>query len=215
MISPRPRHLDATLWLALLIWLIVQLAAIGLCAARFSLWARAPQAMEQLALAVLLAVQVGAASLIFTHLLSNGRGLILAIASAWPMAELASFLSDTPWLPFLRGESFVTVWLISLWLWRKAFPKPQHHLLLTATASLVSFGAPILWYLRADFRTDSATIRFDSLWHFGPMCGAVAQLFSPPELRAWVALAIVFLAGLLISMVNSPYWTRSRQVIHE
>jgi hypothetical protein len=203
--------------IGMVIWLTIQMAALGLSAGRVALWARAPQATEQLALTIMLATQIGASALIFPHLLGTRRATILAIASAWPMALLAAQLADAPFAILVRGELYVSIWLISLHLWTRALPSSSAKLLGTAIAALVSLGGPVLCYLRMEFSIDGQPPGFDSLPVFGPISGAISQTFARFNFESWIQLAIIFCVGATAFTVaprilRSPRF--SRQVIH-
>jgi hypothetical protein len=201
----------------LAVWLSVQLAAIGISAARVTLWARAPQATEQLALVLTLATQIGASALIFPHLLGTRGATALAIASGWPMALLAAQLADAPFSILIRGELYVSIWLISLHLWTRALPSPSAKLLATAIAAMISLGAPVLCYLRMEFSNDFSQSASDPLPAFGPISGVISQNFPRFRFESWIELTIIFCTGAIAfkGATSIPRWFRfSRQVIH-
>jgi len=214
MIPSAKREFDSQFWIAFILWLAGQLAALLLSAARIALWARAPRAGEQLALPMLLAFQVGVSSLIFPNLLRTWRQVILVIASAWPLAQLASYLGDADAGALIRGEAYVCTWLITLHLWRRTIPYPRDQLSLTAAVSLLSIGGPILWYLRADFIADSASQTPNSFAIFGPLCGAIAQSSAPYSLASWIEIAIIFLIAAFALAGRMLIGRWSQQVIH-
>ena len=214
MIPSARREFDSPFWIAFILWLTGQLAALLLSASRIALWARAPRATEQLALPMLLAFQVGVSSLIFPHLLRTWRQTILVIASAWPLAQLASYLGDAPASALVRCEVYVCIWLITLHLWRRTLPNPRDQLSLAAAASLLSIGGPLLWYLRADFITDGATLDPNSFAIFGPLCGAVAQSSAPSSPASWIEIILIFLIAAFALMGKLLIGRRSHQVIH-
>jgi len=182
---------------AMVAWLGVQLAALGICAARFPLWARAPRATEQLALFAMLAAQTAAASLLFPILLRNIRSTLIAIVVAWPMAELASFLADASTDRLIGTELFVSVWLVTLHLYSRSLNNSRDKLMATAVAGMLSLGGPLLWYLRMEF--GEAGVSSARLGLFGPVCGAIslaAGVDSP--FIAWGELIILFAIALTI-----------------
>ncbi len=211
------REIDRPAAAGLAVWLCVQLAAIAISTARIALWARAPQATEQLALAVMLAAQIGASALIFPHLLGTRGTTILAIASGWPMALLASQLADAPFPTLLRAEFYVSIWLISLHLWTRPLPSPSARLLATAIAAMISLGGPVFWYLRMEFSNDGQQSGFDSFPAFGPLSGAISQTFAEFRFESWIELTIIFFTGVTAFMgaaIISASPRFSRQVIH-
>lgn len=188
----------------IVIWLALQLAALSVSAGRVPLWARAPRADEQSALALMLAVQVAASALMFPHLLGTIGSAVLAIASSWIMGLLASFLSDASAESLIAGEAYVSVWLVSLLIWNKALCVRNEKLIGTAIAGMISIGGPVLWYLRADFST-SAPPSFNSLSAYGPICGAVWQTFGGFQYAAWLELIILTCLGALALMVRARF----------
>jgi hypothetical protein len=199
---------------AMLIWLGAQLAALGICAGRAMLWARAPQAGEQLALFVMLAMQIAMSALLFPHLLGSVRSTIPAIVTAWPMAQLAAYLSDAPATHLVFGELYVCTWMIALHLWAGILPNPWSKLLGIGIASMLSLGGPVLWYLRADFSRDDSQLPLWSMSMFGPICGAISQVVPGGSNLGWTIPASVFAAGLLGYFLKRTRWEFSRQVIH-
>jgi hypothetical protein len=208
----RKNELDKPAAIGIVIWLFVQVAALGLCAGRIGLWARAPQATEQSALVVMLAVQVGISSLIFPHLLGTVGSTVLAVASAWPMGQLACYLSDASPGALLRGELYVSIWLLTLHLWTLALPAPAAKLLGMAAVGLIGLGGPVLWYLRTEFRDDRQGSDFLST--FGPIPGAIAQTFAGFNLQSWLELGLIICCGALTVAGTRLNPRRSRQVIH-
>jgi len=183
---------------ALVIWLGTQLAALGICACRAMLWARAPRPGEQLALFVMLAMQIAMSALLFPHLLGNLRSTIPALASAWLMAQLAANLSDSTATRFVLGELYVCAWMIGLTLWSKTLTTVRSKLLGIAIASMLSLGGPVLWYLRADFGPDHSQLPLWSMSFFGPICGAISQIVPEGSNLGWTIPASVFIAGAIV-----------------
>jgi hypothetical protein len=196
-----------------MIWLAMQLAALGVCAARVPLWARAPMAMERSALVVMLAVQVGMSALIFPHLLGTLAGTILVIASAGTLAVLASFLADASPLLAMRGELYVMIWLTSLHVWNRQLIGSAAKMFAAAIAGTFVLGGPVLWYLHAEF-SGSSPLNIESLARFGPMGGAISQTFEPFSYGGWLELGLIFCCGATAEAFRSLLLHRSRQVIH-
>jgi hypothetical protein len=201
---------------AWVVWLAVQLAALGICAARTTLWARSPRASEQLALAVILAVQIAASSLLFPYLLRTWRFTLLAIVTALPLAQLASVLADASTSALLRGELYVIVWMIALRFWSCAILTDWSKLLATGFAALLALGAPLLWYLQLDFGRESPPDQNISTQQviFGPVGGAISQIRDLPPMSAWIIVGIVFLAGGYVFIGLRVNRNFSQQVIH-
>lgn len=195
---------SATAW-AIAAWLAAQLGALGLCAMRAMLWARAPRAGEQLALDAMLATQIAASALLFPLLLRNLPSTVFAIATAWPLSQLAALLADASLNQWLAAESYVSLWLIALHLWSRVLQNSWAKLLGTAIAATLSLGGPLLWYLRLDFGNgpESQPRGFAA---FGPIAGAISQSIpDAPKASAW-GLALLLLLGALGLM-----WKRVRR----
>jgi len=199
---------------ALVIWLGTQLAVLGICACRAMLWARSPRAGEELALFVMLAMQIAMSALLFPHLLGNLRSTILTIVTSWPMAQLAANLSDSTATRLVVGALYVCAWMIGLYLWAKMLPTAWSKLLGIGVASMLSLGGPVLWYLRADFGRDQSQLPIWSMSMFGSICGAISQIVPEGSGFGWTIPASVLAAGLAGYFLKRTRREISRQVIH-
>lgn len=207
MISSRQNeHLSG---FALTGWLIAQIAALGAAAARVPVWARAPAAGEELALFYMLAVQTATVSFLFPILLIDFRWTLLAIVTAWPMAQLAGYLSDSSALPLVLGELYVSAWIVALSLWSPMLHTKWLQLLGAALASMIALGGPILLYLRLEFGGGA----IESTALFGPICGALSQIIPDASKSAWMIPATPIILAAIIFW-KSKWRSRSRQVIH-
>ncbi len=144
----------------------------------------------------MLAVQVAAASLLFPVLLQNWRSMAIAVVTAWPFAELAGFLADAQRNQWVAGEVYVSVWLVTLYLWAGILRNSWVRLFGVALAAILSLGGPVLLYLRSEFSEggEMATGRFA---YFGPIAGAVSLTFPDWSFRVWVMPMIFFLSGVI------------------
>ena len=145
------------------------------------------------------------------------RATLLVVASGWPMALLAAQMSDASWAVLFRSEIYVSFWLISLHLWTQALPAPRAKLLATTIAATLSLGGPVLWYLRMEFSNDGQQPGSDSFPAFGPIAGAISQTFARFNFQSWIELTIIFCIGAT-AFKGAPGILRSsqlsRQVIH-
>jgi hypothetical protein len=188
------RESQAANW-TLALWLGAQLAAIAVAAARVPLWARVPPTVEQLALTILVATQIGAASLLFPNLVRGKSTLLIAIATAWPLAELATFLADAAPSQLVAQEAYVSVWLVVLHVWAGNLRGIAAELLGAAIAVMLSFGGVLLVYFHGDFGDTSPLAHWPRQELLGPIMGAVGQVGPPP-----VALGAWFLPGALLGV---------------
>jgi hypothetical protein len=198
---------------AIAIWLLVQLAALAACADRITFWARSPAAGEQLALAVMLCVQIGASAVIFPYLL-NGRGsTILAIVTGWPLAQLAAYLSDASLTQAAGGELYVSAWMLGLAFYSPLLRKESAKLIGAALATMVTLGGPLIFYLRLEFAAD-ASVPLQSFAWFGPIDGALSQIWPGQSIVAWAIPAAMIAFGAGLNFVIWKRRDRLRQVIH-
>jgi hypothetical protein len=179
------------------------LAALIVAATRVQLWVRAPAASEQLALAYMLAGQIAAASLLFPALLASLNSTILAIATAWPMAQLAAYLSDSNALQCLLGELYVSAWLAGLHLWARVLEKDWLKISGAAIAAMISIGSAALLYLRMEFggATSGATLQPNAAF-FGPISEVISQLSSNAPKIAWMFPAIAIIIGATLKILK-------------
>ena len=202
-------QIDRPAAFAIAVWLLAQVAVLGLCAARVQIFSRAPAATEQITLPAMIAVQVATSALIFPHLLRSLRSTTLAMASMWPLAQLASNLSDAPASALIRAELYVSIWLIALFLWNQSLTTKFSRLLGIASAGMISIGGPILYYLQSEFAASTAH-NPTGFAGYGPLAGAVSQIFSASDYGPWVELGVF--SSCAAAALTLFY--RSRQVIH-
>jgi len=134
-----------------LLWLVIQLAALLLGALRIPLAAKYPQPAERLATHVMLATQVAASALLFPWLMRDWRTAAAVVATAWPFAAAASALSAVSLESTAAGEGYVTLWLAGLALWSRLLRGPRSQSFGVALAASVSIGAAVTWYLALEF----------------------------------------------------------------
>ena len=166
-----------------LLWLVVQLAALFLAAFRVPLAAKYPQPAESLATHVLLAVQVAASAMLFPHLMPNWRTTAAIIATGWPFAAIASILSAVPLARMAAAEAYVTVWLLALALWRAVLREHRLSLYGVALATTVSIGGAALYYFRLEFGPIAAGSAVGgngyALIALSPIAATLRQLSAP------------------------------------
>jgi hypothetical protein len=191
------------------IWLIVQLAALGVSAIRFMFWARSPAAGEQMGLNVMLMVQIGAAALLFPVLLQDLRCAIIAVVTAWPLAQLAGFLADASSGRWIEGELYVSLWLVTLHLWAAALRHSWGKLFAMGMAAALSLGGPVLWYLRSEFGNGGQSAGGPSAF-YGPIAGVVSLAIPRLRMSAWIVQIILFSAGAIAWTVRRMHSANER-----
>jgi len=178
----------------LFLWFAAQIGAIALAAARVPLWSQSPPAGEQLALAYVLAVQIAVSALLFPQLLHTLRTTIVVIATAWPLALLATFLADALIANFIVAQTYVTLWLIALHLWARLLNNPAHQPYASAIASMLAFGGALLFYLHLDYGNSSPTRFWPGELLAGPIIGAISQTIPPKTSPISWAFPLLFLS---------------------
>ncbi len=187
----------------LFLWFAAQIGAIALAASRVPLWAQSPAASEQLALAYVLAVQIGVSALLFPQLLHGFRTTIVVIATAWPLALLASFLADAPIEKFIIAQAYVTLWLIALHLWARLLNNSTQKLYASAIVCMLTFGGALFLYLHLDYGNSSPIHIWPEDLLAGPMIGAISQTIPTKSSRiSWVTLFFFFAIALVATFVK-------------
>lgn len=102
--------------IALLVWVGLQTGALALAACRIPLWAKSPEAMEFLAVQILLITQIFGSAMLFPTLAVTRTTTVLAISSIWPFCFLAGFLSSGEIPTHFRGGMFASAWIMALWI---------------------------------------------------------------------------------------------------
>jgi hypothetical protein len=188
---------------AMVLWLAVQIGALALSACRVPLALGMPSASEQSALAVMLIIQVAAAAFFSPLLLTSRRQTLIAIIVAWPMAQLASFLADVPPQRVAFGEAYVSIWILTLALWIWALPRPVSEAIFPAVAALLALGGPMLWYLRAEFVTQSDILIWSRDAMLGPVMGALSQIVPPRAAgSAWWLASILITPAIVLGLIR-------------
>lgn len=189
----------------LLLWLGIQLLALLVPAIRLPLAVKYPEPQELLAVAIMLAVQVGAASLLFPILMADSRTAAVVIATAWPFQMLAAALAATPPARVVGPGAYVTAWLASLALWRAMLRRDDARHWGVAVASGASIGGAALWYLRLEATPEDVVAPAA----FGPLLGALATSADTSSLSIpWVwplaSLLAAALCGAAIHFRRRP-----------
>jgi hypothetical protein len=161
----------------LLLWMAIQLIALALAAGRVPLSGRFPQPAESMATVEMLVAQIGAASLLFPLLLKDFRQFVLATAGAWPMLFLAADLGGEPFLHVAAAAGFVSLWLLTLYIWVHVLKSDYAISIALAMAALWTIGGPVLLYLHAEYG-DQNNLQF---WNAlsGPICAGLNHLKNP------------------------------------
>jgi hypothetical protein len=191
----------------LFFWLLLQVGVLALAAGRVPLAARYSSTGERHALDLLMAAQVGLASLLFPWLLRDISAAVMAIASCWPALALAVMLSALKPAALLIAGGYVTLWLAVLTAWRFALASERSQMIGTAVAATWAIGGPVVWYLRAEFNSPMQSAVSPGPF-FGPLTAAVLQIDASASGRRvsdWLLLAGLFILGLAAAWMASRF----------
>jgi hypothetical protein len=196
--------------IAMALWLAAQIGALALSAFRVPLSIALPQPAEQSALALMLLIQIAAAAFLSPLLLTTPRQTIIALTVAWPMAQLASFLSDTTYRRTALAETYVSLWILTLSLWLWAIGRSRSAAFFPAIAAMFALGGPLLWYLRAEFVTQSTNVNWPHDALLGPSMGVLSQII-PDQIpwSAWSLPAFLIPAAILLRAIRQFIQTRN------
>ena len=164
-------------------WLLVQVLALLLAAARVPLWARFDSAIESWALCWMLAVEVGASALLFPWLMPDLRAGVSVALISLPFILLAGLLAREPIGTTLRACAEILLWLAALSAWRTVLENRTTQLLAAGIASIATIGAACLIYLATEFN--------DATVSAGHMTG-----------WSWIALGANFVAAVVTLIVR-------------
>jgi hypothetical protein len=197
----------------MIVWILIQIAALAVSAFRLPLAPEMGGASERFALAVMLVTQIGAASLFSAALLRDFRGAIVAIVTAWPFALLAAVLADAGLRQFAVAETYAMVWIASLSAWNWALPRFKSQI--SSAATLISLGGAVLWYLHAEFVADSPGIDWNHAGRWGPILGGLSQILPqhPPANARWFLAALFTVAILVGTFVRRFYGKPHRSAV--
>ena len=175
----QPDRDNSAFAIPLIVWLLIQLAAVALAASGVELSANFPRPARSMAVHEMLVAQfVGSA--MFFHVLFRGgwRGWLAVIVSAALMLVLAAWLARTPMARVPGPWVHVAVWLTMLALWSKVGRRTEsrgYSATVTAVAMLLSAGGSLFWYLNAEFQGDRAA----GWLHLFPLPALLTDLASP------------------------------------
>jgi hypothetical protein len=185
----------------LAVWLIVQLSALALAAARVPLSAHFVQPGESLAIHEMLIAQFAASAMLFPFLLRDVRSCLALMITSAPMLQLAGMLSTTPTPRVIGAWTCLAAWLAALTLSRIALPR-RYHALGVAIANVLTLGGLMLWYLANEFGAQTST-GHASVAHAFPLVAVLR--FVVGETSIFIPLAptaFLLLAGLIAVLVS-------------
>jgi hypothetical protein len=192
----------------LILWLLVQAAALGLAAARVPLSAHFPQPAERQAMAEMLIAQIAAAAVLFPLLLQDWTAFGLAEAASWPMLDLAALLGGQPPARIAWAAGYVTLWLATLTLWQKILGQSPWQRLAVGLASLWTLGGPVLLYLHGEYASGGRIWppeNSPAIWAAagGPIWAGLARLNGARLFQgADLPLLLLLACGILLNLLR-------------
>jgi hypothetical protein len=204
-----PRAADRIL-APLIVWLAVQMFALGVAAFRVPLSARYPQPEESLAVHVLVVVQIAAAALLFPILFRSITSSIVVIASAVPFIQLSAFLATfTDNRRLALCAAYLALWLTGLAILNAALRSEKSKMYGVAAASLMALGGAVIAYLHREFGAPANAFDWQSHASLGPIMGCMAILeASPVSGTTWIFLGTFVGCGLVL--LGFHRWGRKR-----
>ena len=177
----------------LFLWLLLQLIALAISAARVPFYATKsfPRPAELLALPLMLIVQVIASALLFPFLLRDVRAAVMVMAAGFPLTLIAGFLTATADMRAIAASAFyVSAWLAGLAAWRGALTSARAAAIGVAAATFIALGGPLFWYLRAEYGGQNMILDWAQAGFWGPIMGALA-IFKADNIsrNPWVFMA--------------------------
>ena len=194
-----------------IVWLLIQLAAIALAASGVELSANFPRPARSLAVHEMLIAQFAGSAIFLSVLFRGGWRVWLAIVlTAAPMLMLAGWLAQMPIGRVMWAWGEVGMWLTALALWNAVVSGPGTRYenkvpgwlcvgfrsILPALAMLLSAGGLVLWYLHAEFRpaTPFPLLRSFPLFSALRRLGGLDTTLPLHSTTLMTALALVILA---------------------
>ena len=193
----------------MILWLAFQLIAVTLSAGRVALWAKYPTTGETLALRAVLATQLITSALLLPVLLQSIHSTAATIVTAWPFAVVAATLSSTPPHGVLWAESFVSLWLITLFVWQTILRSAYARIAMQAVVICIVFSGPLYGYLMTDFSAGSTVRGADWLVQATPLIFCFSLLTANRPTNA----AIVLLSLLLFPPLVTAFARRGTQAL--
>jgi hypothetical protein len=184
-------------------WLLLQMLALALAAFRVPFSARYPAPEEQLAIEVLLVVQLSAAAMLSPLLFRNFATSVVVIISAVPFLQCATILAaETATARVVGVGVFVGVWVMALGLANAALVTPRAKMTGVAVVTFLTLGGAMLAYLRREFGAPLVTFDMAAHGWMGPIIAALALLESGPLVNSawWFAGAALLFSVVLLAI---------------
>ncbi|HEY8749530.1 MAG TPA: hypothetical protein VIM11_16220 [Tepidisphaeraceae bacterium] len=189
-----------------MLWLAIQLVAIGLAAARVPFFADYPQQGEFQAPRILLVVQWLGIAALFPILLPDLRGVVWIVASSVVMLAFAGALAAEPLLALAPAGIYSILYVVVVFGWSRIARSMRAKMILSAILVTSLVGGPILAYLREDLSAQSSG---GAKWKLGVLWALLKDV-KHPAFEGWIVLlATAGLAGLLVFLPGISHLKRA------
>jgi hypothetical protein len=198
----------------LIVWLLVQLAAVALAASGVELSANFPRPPQSLAVQEMLVAQFVGSAIFFPVLFRGWRAWAAMVVTAGPMLIVAARLAGAPVARVLPPWVEVSAWVTMLALWRAALVRRESDSTpgkarglqapglagaVSAAATLLSAGGLLAWYLHSEFQPERNLLLF-------PLSATLVAFTTPgtrfpSPLLSTAALAVAALVILAIRRI--------------
>jgi len=199
---------SSSITIALIVWLLIQLAALALAASGVRLSADFPEPPRSIAVHEMLIAQFVGSAMFLSVLFRGGwRAWLAMVITAGPMLMLAAWVARLPMPAMMLPWGEVGLWLMTLALWRAVVARRNasgakdlgsrsvgSSSVLTAFALLLSAGGLLWWYLHADAGLSSDLKPLI----FAPLACALHHLGRPRNLAPLLSTGSLSAAGLVI-----------------
>ena len=179
---------DAARVAPMIVWLLVQVFALLLAAARVPIWARFDAPIESWALCWMLAIQLAASALLFPWLMPDLRAGVCVALISLPFLLLAGLLARNPFTITLRACGVIQLWLAALTAWRIVLTSRTAQLLAAAIVSITTIGAAGVVYLAIEFNDAKLSAENLTNWAWIALIAdffvAMIAVIMRPRLRA-------------------------------
>jgi hypothetical protein len=166
-------------------------------ALRIPLSARFPAPAEQLALHVMIVVQMAASALLFPHLFRSLAGAILTVGAGGAFLQLAAILAARADARAAWVVAYGVTWLAGLAVWAKVARTPKSQMYVTATLAFLTIGGGVIAYLVREFGAPAQDFDWAARGWLGPVVGALSLLEVGPSGQIWAFLGSFWIAAVL------------------
>ncbi len=137
----------------LLLWLLIQLAALLLATLRVPLAASGPEPADLYALHIVVIVQIATAAALFPALMRDWVTTTMVICSTWPFQLAGGYLAALAPSRIASVAAYVATWLLALAIVGRALKGNRSRLLASSIVLSYVLGDVLLRYVRVEFAT--------------------------------------------------------------